>query len=396
METVALALLIWSGAMVLYTYYGYSKILQWLATRQQPTKPLSLKDSDLPNLTVLICAHNEAAQIIRKLDNCFELDYPSNKIRVLVVSDGSSDATNRKVQDYPDQRVSLLVAPRRQGKAACINLGFQQISDDFVLMLDARQMLSANAARDLICHFSDPTVGAVTGKLVLELTEGPGSGRNYDKGVSNYWSHEVRLRQTEATVHSVIGVTGAIYALRREAFRPIPSGTILDDVLIPMNAILEGYRVRFAAEALAFDKASNDPQQEQRRKIRTLAGNFQLLCLRPELLNWRKNPVFWMFLSHKVLRLLIPIAMLTALICALALYNVNFLFALMFWGQVLAYLTSVIPEHLFKSFAFWPLRIVRTFVQMHWYVVMGFFEFVLNKNVHIWVVSGTRGAEPPN
>ncbi|MGI9423656.1 MAG: glycosyltransferase family 2 protein [Hyphomicrobiaceae bacterium] len=389
MNNVALALLLLSGVFVFYTYFGYGRALSLIARRcpnvADELPPTS--DDDCPPLAVLICAFNEAHQITGKLDNCLGLDYPNGKLRIIVVSDGSTDETDERVRNYDDPRVSLISAPSRQGKAACINLGMEQIHEEIVLMADVRQELSANSARALVRHFSDPSVGAVTGKLQLQLSDGPGSERSYDRGVSQYWEHEVRLRQTEAVVHSVIGVTGAIYALRRSAFQPIPPGTILDDVLIPMNAVMDGFRVRFEARAMAFDHASTSPLQEQRRKIRTLAGNFQLLALRPELLNWRQNPVFWMFVSHKVMRLLVPVAMLVALVASVALYDTHWLFAACFWGQIAAYVASLVPERIFKTIAVGPIRSARTFVHMHWYVVKGFYEFVANRNAHIWNVS---------
>ena len=389
MNFVALASLILSGLFVFYTYFGYGFLLRLYAGRQSsaidPAEPVT--DADCPHIAVLMCAFNEAHQIADKIENCLGLDYPMGKLRVVVVSDGSTDGTDQRVRNYPDARVSLIEAPKRQGKAACINLGMQSVHEEIVLMVDVRQKLSANAARELVRHFRDPVVGAVTGKLELQLEAGPGRERSYGRGISQYWDHEVRLRETEAAVHSVIGVTGAIYALRREAFRPIPPGTILDDVLIPMNAVMDGYRVRFDGRALAYDKASSTPSQEQKRKIRTLAGNFQLLAIRPELLSLKQNPVFWMYFSHKVMRLLVPIAMLVALLTSLALYNFHWLFAVSFWGQMAAYAVSLLPESLSRHIAVGPIRMARTFVHMHWYVVLGLYEFLTNKDAHIWSVS---------
>lgn len=389
MNLIAVALLLLSGIFVAYTYFGYERVLRWIAKGRPAVSALQspMSDNDCPPIAILICAFNAAHQIKRKLENCLSLDYPAEKLRIIVVSDGSTDETEALVRTYPDPRVLLIVAPKRQGKAACINLGMEQVGEDIVLMADVRQTFSANSARDLVGHFADPSVGAVSGKLQLELADGPDREHSYGKGVTQYWQHEVRLRQTESIVHSVIGVTGAIYALRRSAFRAIPAGTILDDVLIPMNAVMDGFRVRFDERALAFDRVATSPLQEQTRKIRTLAGNFQLLAQRPELLSVHRNPVFWMFVSHKVMRLLVPVAMLVALVASLVLHEAHWLFATAFWGQVALYAASLVPEELFGLIAVGPLRSARTFVHMHWYVVRGFYEFVTNRNVHIWDVS---------
>ena len=387
---VSLALLLLSGIFVFYTYFGYGLALRLIARRRaagtDAHAPCTAED-DAPPIAVLICAFNEANRITKKLENCLNLDYPDGRLRVVVVSDGSTDETEDLVRNYPDSRVSLVVASDRQGKAACINLGMEHICEEIVLMADVRQTLSKNSARKLVRHFCDPNVGAVTGKLQLQLPLGSDSDGSYGRGLSQYWAHEVQLRQTEAIVHSVIGVTGAIYALRRSAFRPIPPGTILDDVLIPMNAVMDGFRVRFEEHAQAFDQASTDPLQEQRRKIRTLAGNFQLLALRPGLLSWRQNPVLWMFVSHKVMRLLVPLAMLVAIVASGALYDAHWLFAFCFWGQIATYAVSVIPERKFRYVAIGPVRAARTFVHMHWYIVLGFYEFMSNSSAHIWDVS---------
>ncbi len=326
MVSLSLTLLVCSGCFVIYTYFGYSRLLQFIAKRRTPSTIATTETTDrdhVPPIAILICAHNEERRITRKLDDCLQLDYPDEKLRIVVVSDGSTDATETLVRNYPDPRISLVVSPARQGKAACLNLGMAQIHEEIVLMLDVRQTLSPNAARALVRHFHDPAVGAVTGKLQLEPSSHAAGHRSFGEAVSQYWRHELHLRQTEAMVHSVIGVTGAIYALRRAAFRPIPPGTILDDVLIPMNAVMDGYRVRFEEGALAFDHASTHPAQEQKRKIRTLAGNFQLLALRPELLSRQKNPVLWMFLSHKVMRLLVPVALLIAIAASAALHDTH-------------------------------------------------------------------------
>lgn len=387
---VAFILLIISGCFIIYTYFGYAQILRLLAKQRSAitvakTPPVPI--SSLPSIAILVCAFNEAQRITAKIDNCLALDYPIDKLRVVVISDGSTDGTNDLVQNHPSQRVSLINAPKRQGKASCLNLGMEHIHEDIVIMVDVRQKLSPNAARDLVRHFRDPAVGAVTGQLQLEPADDAQDNGSFSSGISRYWRHELQLRKTEALVHSVIGVTGAIYALRRRNFHPIPHSTILDDVLIPMNVIMDGYHVRFEERALAFDQTSTHPAEEQRRKVRTLAGNFQLLAIRPELLNPRQNPVLWMFVSHKVMRLLVPVALLIAIISSAALLGVHWLFALSFWTQIAAYTISLLPEKYFRYIALGPLRAIRTFVHMHWYVILGFYEYMTNTNAHIWSMS---------
>ena len=223
-------------------------------------------------------------------------------------------------------------------------------------------------------------MAAVSGELQFELSEGDFVGQ----GLDAYWRYEKWLRRTEGQVASTIGMTGALYGLRRAAFRPIPAETILDDVLIPMQAVLDGYRAGFDSRAIAYDLPSTSMAQEKRRKIRTLAGNFQLIQLCPALVSPRRNPAFVGFFSHKVCRLITPVALVLMLLASLMLAPGSWFFGLNVLGAALIIGGAVLARLRPASRRWLPVRLANTFVEMHLFIVYGFVEFLRNRNLHRW------------
>jgi cellulose synthase/poly-beta-1,6-N-acetylglucosamine synthase-like glycosyltransferase len=347
-------------------------------------------DDDCPAVTVLIVAHNEQQAIERKVRDCLDQDYPASKLRVMVVSDGSTDDTVKLVQAIDSSRAIVIDRAERKGKAACINAGMAEINDGIVVLADTRQRLSERAVRSLVAQLSDPATGVAAGELAFEGDD----AEWFARGINAYWQRETQLRKDEAILHSVIGVSGALYAIKREAFEPVPEATILDDVLIPMNAVMRGFKVKFCAAAKAYDKPSTDVANEQRRKIRTLAGNFQLVGLRPNLLNPLRNPVAMQFVSHKMLRLIAPLAMLVVLVASVYLASTHWMFALFALAQVFAYFLAIVPESFLGFTRIKLFRLIRTFVLMHWFVILGFFEFLSNRHAHLWHSNAKGESEP--
>lgn len=297
--------------LLAYTIAGYPLIQAALA-RFRP-RPSSAADPDGP-VSVIICARDEGPRIRARIDNLLAMEYPADRMEIIVVSDGSVDNTDDAVLGYGDPRVRLVRQERPMGKAAALNAGIAAASHDLLLLGDARQTFAPDVARLLLSHFNDPRVGAVSGRLEIRPEQGSGAASGVG---SSYWSYEVRLRAAESASGSVIGVTGAIYALRRECFTPLPEGTILDDVLIPMRAVLAGWRILYETRAVAVDVKAVSDQSEKQRKVRTLYGNLQLMRLAPELFVPWKNPLWLRFISHKILRLFLPALFAVALIFSL-------------------------------------------------------------------------------
>jgi len=303
----------WASLLgILYVYLGYPFLLalwRWVAPR--PVRKAQYE----PTVTILIAAHNERQRIEKKIRNCFQLDYPRRKLQIVVSLDGPTDGTEFVVWKYAPQGVQIVHSGERHGKAAALNAGIKRATGDIVVFADTRQTFERQAVRRLVENFSDPDVGAATGELVL-LNEDHSEAKSE---IGLYWKYEKWIRSMESDVHSVVGATGAIYAIRRELFRDLPEDTILDDVLTPMRIVFDGKRVVFEPEAKAFDTVACCPRAEFGRKVRTLTGNFQLAALMPHLFVPWKNPVFWQFCSHKAGRLLVPYLLLAMLISNAAL-----------------------------------------------------------------------------
>lgn len=318
--------LFWSAAAVIvYTNLGY---LAWLWIRVQWHPRKAKRAAYVPFVSVVMVVRNEEAVIEEKLQNLLGLDYPAEKCQVVVVSDGSTDGTEAILREHAgNPRVHAVFNQLAGGKALGLNDGMSQAQGDIIVFTDARQKIERGAVRLLLENFSDPEVGAVSGELILG---DPASGE-VSRGMGMYWRIEKRIREWESLTGSVVGVTGAIYAVRRELVVEVPGETILDDVFIPMNVVRQGFRVLFDGRAKAWDSPDLGRQREFRRKVRTLRGNMQLVELAPWLLRG-ENPLLFEFVSHKLMRLVVPLALIAMLVTAGWLPGP--FFRAMFWAQV--------------------------------------------------------------
>jgi len=367
-----MALVFWlSVAAVAYVYAGYPLLLRlWARLRPKPVRQGAIQDPQ-PPVSIVIAARNEGARLASRIDNLLTLDYPASRRQIIVVSDGSTDGTLDVLARY--QRLVDAVALPPGGKAVALNAGIARATGEIVVFADARQVFAPDALRELVAPFGDHSVGAVTGELLLDAesscrragtdrraverragTRAEGSDRREDDrrrtirstiadGVGLYWKYEKQLRRLESTVASTLGATGAIYAIRRSLYRPLPADTILDDVLTPMRVVLAGYRTVFNERARAFDRAAVDADAEARRKVRTLAGNYQILSLEPRLLLPWRNPVWFQYLSHKLGRLAVPYALLAIFFASVVLAGVSgpiSFYGAALTGQVIFYLLA--------------------------------------------------------
>lgn len=296
--------LFWLGlGGLFYTYALYPLIILLLA-RWFP-KPVR-KGSFSGSVSVVIAAYNEAHVIADKIRNILSLKGSDQICEILIGSDGCSDRTAEEARSVPDSRVRVFEFPERRGKAVVLNELMEKCAGDVVVMTDARQEIADDALVALRENFADPRVGVVSGELVFRTTTSDGTAA----AMECYWNYEKSIRKAEATFHSVPGATGAIYAMRKSLFRPVPAQTVLDDVLIPMQAVLMGYRCVFEPRAIAWDRPSTSRQEEAARKRRTLAGNLQIVMWHPTWVLPNVNPIAWQFVSHKLARLFSPIFLL--------------------------------------------------------------------------------------
>ncbi len=311
------AMIFWlSLALLAYVYFGYPLIASLRAALQsKPRRQAPIE----PHVSIILSAHNEGARLAARIDNLLALDYPKDRLEIVVGSDGSSDDTVERAREYEKRGVKVRPFPERRGKAALINALVPVVGGEIVVFADARQRFDRAALRALVANFADPAVGAVSGELILAANRDVAAA---GQGTAFYWRYEKFLRSSESRVDSTIGATGAIYAIRRELFEPIPEDTILDDVLIPLRIVRRGYRVIFEPEARAYDQVSATARDELARKARTIAGTFQLFARERWLFNPLRNRLWFETISHKALRLTIPALQVLLFVANLALAHV--------------------------------------------------------------------------
>lgn len=312
-------ILFWGSVLLLvYAHFGYPVVL-WLWAKLRPW-PVTAGRFE-PSVTVIIVAHNEAERIRGRLENTLALDYPGARLEILLASDGSTDRTVEIARAYEPAGVKVIGFRERRGKPAVLNDLIPKAQGDIVVLADARQRFEPGALRALVAFFGDPLVGAVSGELILTPNQEPTA---VGEGIGFYWSYEKFIRRHESFIDSSVGVTGAIYAIRRVLFAPLPEDTILDDVLIPMRIARQGYRVLFESGARAYDQAPVTPREEFTRKVRTMAGKFQLLAREPWLLDPLRNRLWLQTVSHTHMRALAPLFLLGAFGTNLFLLDATF------------------------------------------------------------------------
>jgi poly-beta-1,6-N-acetyl-D-glucosamine synthase len=379
-------ILFWfSITTIIYTFVGYPLAVYLLAKFRSRKVA---KAYITPRVSVIIACLNEGKNIAARLENLFESNYPEDLLEILVVSDGSTDDTVERVRRYADKGVRLLHYNDRKGKPTALNLGIENAKGEIIVFADARQSFETEVIKELVANFADPNVGAVSGAYLMSDQRGSTVG----EGVGFYWKYEELIRKSEARLGSVIGATGAIYAIRRNLWEPVPSETILDDVYTPMRIAMQGYRVVFEEKALAHDAVAKSASREFSRKVRTLMGNYQLCQLMPRLL-LPSSGLLLQFFSHKLMRLVAPIFMVILFLVNLILpaqvtSNTEAIFyQAMFVCQLSFYVSVLFGWLLSKS-----NRKVRIFNVAYVFSVMnaaalvGLFYFLFSKR-NVWVRS---------
>ncbi|HET7752735.1 MAG TPA: glycosyltransferase family 2 protein [Anaeromyxobacteraceae bacterium] len=366
-----------SLAFVAFTYVIYPLAMllraRWLPRPVRPIEP-----HRWPTVTCVVASHDEGERLVDKVRALLSTDYPPGLLEVVVADDGSSDGSPSRARALDPARVRVASNPKQAGKPSALVRAVAIARGDVLLLCDARQRLAPGAVRALVAPMADPGVGAVTGHLRLDAARGPGA----------YWTYETAIRRAEGRTGSVVGATGAIYAVRRELFpRTLPADTILDDVYVPMTLIRGGFRVAYAEDAIAYD-LELDVSREFVRKVRTLAGNFQLLAMLPWLASPLRNPVFWRYFWHKIARLLCPAALAIALVTSFEAHGLlaNALFA----AQLYLYSLAAFG-HVRASRAGRAATLCCTFVALNLAAVMGFVTWVRRANRVTWVQTSTLG-----
>lgn len=342
MPSLAILLFCIAAAFLWYMLCGYPLLL-FVWARLRPAQQLRHRFVRR-KVTVLLPVHNGARFLRRKLDSLLALDYPRELMEIIVLSDGSTDDTGRIAEEFGARGVRLVSLPRG-GKAAALNAGIAQATGEILFLTDVRQPLDRNALRALVSCFADPSVGAACGELIIR----DGATREH-AGIGLYWRYEKWLRRQLNRIGSLVVVTGCIFALRRSLAVPLPPGILVDDAFLPACVSLAGYRIVFEDRALAYDEPT-PLETEFGRKVRTLAGLFQLVRALPRMLLPFANPLFFHFFSYKLGRLLMPYALILITVASIWMPSpwAPLLLApqAVFYGMALA--NGMVPET-------WPVK----------------------------------------
>jgi len=307
-----LELLLISIAVLVYTFILYPLLIQKLASRKITEKVVELCDNELPEITVVMAVYNSEPLLEARINNIFLSDYPCHKINMLVVSDGSTDGSDAELVRLSGIHSSLksIHYNKNQGKASAINRALLNVETEYLVFCDVRQEFDVQAIRKLVSTLMNDRVGAVTGNLMIAADA---TNPTADPGL--YWKYEKWIRDSESRHSSLLGVTGAIYAAKKSLMpKSFPVETILDDMYAPLYIAKKGFQIKMVTDAKAYDIPSSTVKEEFIRKVRTLAGNFQLMKLHSWLNNPFRNPLFFQWMSHKVARLLVPYAMIGVLV----------------------------------------------------------------------------------
>ena len=293
--------------LIFYTYGIYPCILYVFARLKKKRMP-TLSDASnpesfySPHVSLIIAAYNEEDVIEEKLKNSLELNYPMDKIEIIIGSDGSSDLTNDICREKSSDRFHFVAFEKRRGKASVVNDLVKMSKGEIIIFSDANTMFDPNSIQNMVKHFRDESIGGVCGRLELISDK-----KQILSGESVYWEYETFIKRMEGDIHSVMGANGGIYAIRKSLFSPISNQTIVDDFVISLKIVINKHRLVYENSAVGKEKSSNDLKAEIRRKIRIGAGNLQSLKYIYPLLLPKSGIVCFLFWSHKMVRWLVPL-----------------------------------------------------------------------------------------
>ncbi|MCR5471555.1 MAG: glycosyltransferase family 2 protein [Prevotella sp.] len=339
-------------ALVVYTYVGYGAVLYIILKikniffRRETTPILPLDPQLLPDVTLMICAYNEADVIEEKMQNIRALNYPQDKLCVMWVTDGSNDNSNELLQAYPE--VKLVYSPERKGKAAAMQHGLQENKAEYVIFTDANTMLNADAIREIVRQFMKKNVSCVSGEKRVAARH---AGQATAEGEGVYWKYESMLKRWDSELYSAMGAAGELFAVRMSHYLPAPSNALLDDFMMSMLILKDGHRIAYTSEAYATEYGSASTAEESKRKRRIAAGGLQSIWWLRSMMNPFAYPkVAFQYVSHRVLRWSItPLALfaLFPLNLLLLFASGSLIYQLLFLLQLFFYL-SALTGHILK------------------------------------------------
>lgn len=372
-----------SLVFILYTYFGYPLTL-WVTLKIAAVPILKSYQKDLPFVSIVIAARNEESRIKKRILNLADQDYPSDLLEIIVVSDGSIDGTELELDDLkissPEllKNLKVLRLARSSGKASALNLGLRIAKGEVIVFADVRQTFAKNAVSELVANFSDENIGGVSGELLF--IDENSSTVKHEMGV--YWNYEKFIRKAESGTGSVIGATGAIYAIRQNIFMELPANTILDDVLTPLNIVGQGKRIVFDGKAVAYDSFSRGVDQEWNRKVRTLAGNWQLFFTPGVVRKAISKGYFFRLFWHKMARVIVPFMLVALYFSSLCIESVFYTSSVLL--QSLFYGTVIVSNSIKQYQDNRIIKVARFFCILNIAALVGFYIWFSGKSSYIW------------
>jgi cellulose synthase/poly-beta-1,6-N-acetylglucosamine synthase-like glycosyltransferase len=378
--------------LVFYSYIGYLLLLFVLVQlknlfQKNKSSIIESENNDLPELTLVIPAYNEIDFIDLKMQNTLDLIYPKDKLKVIWITDGSDDGSEKYLMDkYVNANFNLKVEvhhqKERKGKSAAINRVMQFVHTPIVVFCDANTLLNKECLINVVSHFTNEKVGCVAGeKRVLN------NNTNAGEGESVYWKYESLLKKLSSDFYTCIGAVGELIAFRTELFDPIPEDTILDDFVISMQIAHKGYKVVYEPNAYAQESPSENEQEEMKRKIRIASGSFQCIFNYPQWLNFFQHPLLsWQYLSHKISRwMIVPIALPLIFILNIYLFFEHpdeKIYAVLLFLQLCFYMLVIIQH--FASLPSKLFRIPYYIIMMNVAMYKGFYRYIFKQQPAAW------------
>ena len=371
--------------LIVHSYIFYPAILYLLNRIKRTNSIDGNKVKNQPDVSIIISVFNEEKIIKQRIENLFLLDYPKEKIEILIGSDCSSDSTNSIVEEYKNKGITLIAFHDRRGKASVLNDLASTAKNEILVFSDANTFYDKDVLKKFTNNFNDRTIGGVCGYLQLRTSEDNSGG----KGESFYWEYENRIKELEGNYYTTFGATGAIYAIRKSLFKPLPTHkAIMDDFLIPMKVVEQGFRIVYDKTVFGWEEATDSAMKEFQRKIRIGAANFNCLTDIIHLLNPKYGFVAIGLFSHKIIRWFVPFLLLIVFLTSFKLRDGSEIFQIIFNLQLIFVGLAVIGYFLDKlSFPVKIFTLPYYFLLANLGLMIGFYRFLRGSQKATWSVT---------
>jgi cellulose synthase/poly-beta-1,6-N-acetylglucosamine synthase-like glycosyltransferase len=364
---------------LIFIYFGYGICVTIINKIIPKNNIIKIAENELPTVAILIAAYNEQEVIEQKINNTIGLDYPKEKFNIYIISDGSDDKTNKIIEKF--NNVKLLWQPVRKGKSAAINRAMLYINEEITVFTDANVMLNKVALKEIINHYANRNIGGVSGEKRVIIAQGAASTEGL------YWKYESFLKNQDAKLNTLVGAAGELFSIRTSLFKSIPEDTLLDDLMISMDIIAQGYKIAYEPNAYASETPSANINEEYKRKVRISAGGLQSIIRLQQFLNPFDFGIlsFQYFIRRFSRWIFAPILIIATFLSNLFLWNNGILFQAIFCAQIIFHLSAllgwIVENYNIKSKVFY---IPFYFNFMHYCIVAGWVKFISGKQKATW------------